>query len=392
MHVPEDYPASQTLIECTSRTMPPLLIKHLTKLGTDEAQKQAGEGKPHLVAVVTTLRDFIATNLFVACWKEVRQVNALVARIKGSIQGEPEEGVLRIQISAGKYRCRVRFQVMREYPHDGTLVEIEKHNFPPRITNLHLLQTREIVRRCVAGYSPTVALLASNPIKAPPRLNASKTPRVSLTNETMHNIKHDVAVLKKVADLRAVNASKDKRNQEMMHSTQVRKDARRELRTLAKAEAASDEVQEQKMADLEAKQALAMQQRPSENPMPSLLAAADFLVSTFAHKLPSEPCQACGKCILPDDPKDKQLMDPEHPARPTRTFCGHWFHHNCLNEWLTNPPFIHQCPVCDRRIWHPDWPSDISVIERAWANKQAHKRELAEVKDFFQGEDFSAFS
>ena len=54
--------------------------------------------------------------------------------------------------------------------------------------------------------------------------------------------------------------------------------------------------------------------------------------------------------------------------------------------------FVRQCPDCTRRIWHPDWPSDYRILERAWANQQATKRELDDVKDFFGGEDFSAFN
>jgi hypothetical protein len=26
--------------------------------------------------------------------------------------------------------------------------------------------------------------------------------------------------------------------------------------------------------------------------------------------------------------------------KPMRTYCGHWLHFKCLNDWLTTPPFI----------------------------------------------------
>eukprot|EP01032_Pedospumella_encystans_P028660 gene28660-32372_t len=74
-----------------------------------------------------------------------------------------------------------------------------------------------------------------------------------------------------------------------------------------------------------------------------------------------------------------------------RTFCGHWLHFQCLNEWLTTPPFVRMCPVCARRIWHPDWPEDHKQLEKAWQANEARKREMCDVSDFMgMGEKFSA--
>ena len=36
-----------------------------------------------------------------------------------------------------------------------------------------------------------------------------------------------------------------------------------------------------------------------------------------------------------------------------------------------------------RRVYHPDWPQDIKVLERAWANEQARQREIADAADLF---------
>ena len=162
---------------------------------------------------------------------------------------------------------------------------------------------------------------------------------------------------------------------------------------------------------------------------PSLLAVADFLIVKFAAGLAHEPCQACGELILPDDPKDCESFSKQFPSaasatahgratrssdvakkkgskggertnddpasaaaaaayarRPLRVFCGHWFHYDCLDTWMRSPPFVRQCPACSdppRRIWHPDWPADVRVLERAWSNKQEAARQLEDVKDFF---------
>ena len=120
----------------------------------------------------------------------------------------------------------------------------------------------------------------------------------------------------------------------------------------------------------------------SETAQPSLLPTVRYIVEDFAIKLPIEKCQACQRNVFPKNPSSDQLIDKTHKDRPMRTYCGHWLHYECLNTWMTTPPFIRQCPVCNRRIWHPDWPDDIKILERAWQNQQAKARELADVSDF----------
>lgn len=61
------------------------------------------------------------------------------------------------------------------------------------------------------------------------------------------------------------------------------------------------------------------------------------------------------------------------------------------------------CPRCKHRVYHPDWPQDVKQLEKAWANRQAKRREVSEVRDFFtvdkqfqagagRGDDFDAFT
>lgn len=70
----------------------------------------------------------------------------------------------------------------------------------------------------------------------------------------------------------------------------------------------------------------------------------------------------------------------------------------CYN---TQPP--QDCPRCKHRVYHPDWPQDVKQLEKAWANRQAKRREVSEVRDFFtvdkkfqagagRGDDFGAFT
>ncbi|CAN0168225.1 unnamed protein product, partial [Hapterophycus canaliculatus] len=119
----------------------------------------------------------------------------------------------------------------------------------------------------------------------------------------------------------------------------------------------------------------------------------DFLVNVFGWQLPQETCVSCGKRVMPEDPRHPCLRDAAHKDRPTRqarsqllthspVFCGHWFHYDCLRVWMTEPPFAKNCPRCKHRVYHPDWPQEPKQLEKAWANRQAKRREVGEVRDF----------
>lgn len=72
------------------------------------------------------------------------------------------------------------------------------------------LQGEEIVRRCLYGYSPELALQTSNPINIPPGKGGKSagSGSVRITSEHVRNLKHDVEFIKKAHDLRDVGEGK----------------------------------------------------------------------------------------------------------------------------------------------------------------------------------------
>lgn len=87
-----------------------------------------------------------------------------------------------------------------------------------------------------------------------------------------------------------------------------------------------------------------------------------------------------------------------------RVYCGHLFHHGCLDKFMKTPPFQGSstwkyasifrvainthvsdgklCPKCGKRIYHDKWNISPRLAEERWAHKQARQRELDEVVDF----------
>lgn len=221
----------------------------------------------------------------------------------------------------------------------------------------------------------------------------SDAPAIPLTASNLQILKRDVTVLKQMSELRDVTAKTSTSAYDGVKAE--RKAARKDLKRLTRAEIAHDEEELQRLVELEEQEMISLlRTQMSDTATPSLLPVVKFIVEEFVCRLPNEPCQSCLQPVLPimpaasididnlADKEAKKIRKGWIQKRPVRTFCGHWLHFDCLDEWLTTPPFIRHCPVCGKRIWHPDWPEDVKQVERAWQNEQARKREMADVADF----------
>ena len=149
----------------------------------------------------------------------------LVEAKGGQIKADESTGVVTIRAVQRNYRATLRLTVYPDYPSGGVGVELvggstrstgkvssttpssnsgTKHNFPEAIAELFLVQAKELSRRCAQGFPAEMALKASNPIAAPPPIRSDEGPNSSgngskLSASTMRELKHDVAVLKKVS-------------------------------------------------------------------------------------------------------------------------------------------------------------------------------------------------
>lgn len=283
---------------------------------------------------------------------------------------------------------------------------------------LYLAHANEIVRRCEAGFSPEKAASALSDLNESMRnadISAGSSVRKAVEGATKKDVKtraldaegikalkHDVSVLKEMSDLRSATKAETKPFQYEKHATAERKSARQKLRRLARAEQEMDQEEEEMLKRLEQQEMLELvNSKCSEVAQPSLLPVCKYLLEEYVNRLPNEPCQKCGEVVLASrNEADGTLVDASTETnanssakevkeakaqrsrrKPMRTFCGHWLHYQCLDLWLTTPPFIRECPVCSRRIWHPAWPADHKQLEKAWQKAEAAKREQSEISD-----------
>lgn len=58
----------------------------------------------------------------------------------------------------------------------------------------------------------------------------------------------------------------------------------------------------------------------------------------------------CGICRSPFDGCPPETKFPGDDAPVVWGKCGHAFHIQCINKWLSSPQSEHKCPFC-RRAW-----------------------------------------
>jgi hypothetical protein len=66
------------------------------------------------------------------------------------------------------------------------------------------------------------------------------------------------------------------------------------------------------------------------------------LANFFVRFLPTSKCLGCDKRLVVKF-KDPKLMKTNE-MRPERSYCGHWMHYKCFEEFVNTPPFLRVCP------------------------------------------------
>lgn len=419
---PEGYPNTHPLIVAiqASDVVPPGLKKKLEKdLG--KAASESNQGESQVCAVLGRLKQFIDTNRFVPCWKELKQCVDLVGKSDGGKLAMNEtSGKIVITLQSQKYHYKFSIVIDESYPSTSEHINYGKPcalkmtstNFPPKIEKLLTSQAMELIRRLQDGMAVEDAVQMSNPTHLPKDYRGNHAdgvtdgPRVRLTNDTLKNLKHDVETLSLVRDLREVDsATKQGDPSTKAFGKKDRKDARRAVGKITASEVADDALRNEREKQWQQHEAQRMAgynftEHDGSNPQPSLLAVVSFL-SREVSRITCVNCPICFQSALPKDPsklkalyqshaeakteKEKKARRLAKQQRPERVYCGCWYHHKCLDKYMTEPPFGAECAKvgCDRgRIYHPDWPANVKELERAWAGKQARAREIEDAAMF----------
>ncbi|XP_023931502.1 uncharacterized protein LOC106155069 [Lingula anatina] len=124
---------------------------------------------------------------------------------------------------------------------------------------------------------------------------------------------------------------------------------------------------------------------PPFEPKPAVRPVCEYMIRTCIKNYPAQKCPLCNEMALPENPQEI-INEPNHEKFAERVYCGHTFHHGCLDIYMKTPPFTggKKCPSCSNRIYHENWKVTPELAEARWAHQEARRRELDEVVDFLE--------
>ena len=139
-------------MELTSPSLPGPLLRNKAKECHDLAKQHLGAPQLHLI--YSHIYTFVQTNLFLCCWKELKQVAALCEG-HGQMGMKETEGVLQFRLKGSEgYFQNFNVRVPYMYPEEPLELECLKSQFPEDMQRVYFAQAEAMVGRCVAGIPP----------------------------------------------------------------------------------------------------------------------------------------------------------------------------------------------------------------------------------------------
>ena len=374
----QDYPTKPCIVSVQQQQqqhndpcgigVPKGLAKKLETDMGNVAERHQGTHE-QVVAVFAHLVAFVDTNLFVPCWKELRQVVDLQRPQKL----DETKGYMKMRLLGGEYYYSCSITVDKGYPNTLSILDYGKPcrltmdatNLPQHIEKLLTSQARNLVKRMQDGMSAEQALDYSNPIQAPTTdADANQKDSTSSTAHVRKEGRHE--------NKKSAGTSGKQQVDEQLEPWQLQEQNRLQTYDIPKYD--------------------------GSNPQPSLLALMTFL-HNMMDQFPQKICACCSETVMLSNPKDLAALFAKKPdnmthaqsqtrkqarkLRPMRTSCGCWYHYACLDTYMTAPPFGDSCPSCERPVFHPDWSGNRAELERAWGQTQARQREIQDAAMFF---------
>jgi hypothetical protein len=368
---PQGYPTVPLIVDVTTGwgMIVPGLKRKLDKELTRIAQQHVHD-QQQVVAVLKHLQSTIDTNLLYPCWRELKQSITVLQQLtespsknaKGSgiLSTNETKGLIKLKLVHGRYHVTYNITINEGYPtttsiHDwGKACDIEKSstNIPPAIERILTQQCQALVRHLQDGM---------------PSDEAVRTVVPSIQSQSPSKVKQPT------------KATSNKKKDQASHSS-------------------NEEIKAKEAWQQEEAKRISSYEIPSydgSHPQPSLLPLVEFMIATI-QEFPGQHCPVCEKSIVPTDPtalaalytsssSKSALSTTQQQKRPVQPTCGCWYHTECLNNFLTQPPFGDDgCPTCGSTgISHPSWTQSRSEREQTYAQQQTRQREIDDVAMMF---------
>ena len=117
---------------------------------------------------------------------------------------------------------------------------------------------------------------------------------------------------------------------------------------------------------------LALFEEEKSGALESVFNCVEFIAEKIVRYFPDAECPVCCENLIK---KLKQKKDPMHPVM---TYCQHWVHHKCFDQYVNEPPFLRQCPIdgCEEMLGNPEFKVDhqrVKIRESLYGKEEMHR-------------------
>ncbi|MES1911100.1 MAG: hypothetical protein MHM6MM_003587 [Cercozoa sp. M6MM] len=302
-------------------------------------------------AAAQLLHSFVCKNPLSAAWEELQQLRHDLTemstedgpeadRFSAQIKVNERRGSVKLKLHRGRYFANCTLQVPSDYPLDPVVVTIGRSNFPSHVLQVMQRHATHVANKLAEGYMPSESTSSSANYASMSQSalrQQVQQQRLELSKERFLQMKEDVQFLRQVAEKRdEVESKRD----------------RRHLRRFLGRAAAADAEEAQRIRRAAEERFRRQRERP---PLPSLLHTALYVARDWVHHVPVQLCVYCNKRVWPRDPQKLTsllslgLSKKTKKTLPQRTQCGCWYHHQCLDKTIMEPPFGRECRRCPGR-------------------------------------------
>ena len=199
------YPSATPHVQIKSTTIPQKLLGLLLKKLNGENEKAAKEHRLHGATTFDNLDRILRTNNLVPVFTEMPSVRQLLGE-KDEIKMFENAGKIKITLRQDKFECVVEFTVPEEYPRHMVKMKIVKANVEQTFMTIFETHAHNVIRRLwlgkEPGYDKKININEGKVIQKKGNTNKIEAELASMQVASAAEMKHDVAYLHRMADLR----------------------------------------------------------------------------------------------------------------------------------------------------------------------------------------------
>ena len=329
-------------VEVASKTLHEEVVQKLGLGLQQEVQKGSGQGANPITAVHSFCTSFLGKNHLLTAYEEIQRIKKEVLAPPSKLLGlENGKGAVKCRLQVEKYYIDIRVRVFCknsvDYPDGNVEVSITESNLPKDLEKSFLALAEARIRlHGDEGEHLDASILDDRPPE----------------KEVQSKMKKKIHWKKEVNQTHASSRTEA----EMKYKAQERERER-------------------------VKRALEEARKGPKKQEPRIYTVVKFALDDLLNVVVKSKCPICDKKVLPSDPKHCSKIPSKMKA--DRLYCGHFYHHHCLETYMSNPPFDDTCHVCGAQINHHRFSDTREQLEKRWAQKQARQREIQDLEDLF---------